>query len=233
MLNKLKPREVLGTVIQLMVFALLIPFIAIVLGIIMKASPAAKKEYADAVLSFLPLADPIQNIISGLNLAKPGASLIGYVQALFTVIEGNFIAAMYIGMWQYAFRYIFRELIPEPFRLPGLPILQVVCGLLLSALTFPMLHDSNMKLMVTAFLIVLNIVLTLICVKEFWKKMLEIFCNLGLQSYLAAITIGYIASLVMVAQGYFTNLTQTLTCLGMCTLLLLVYLITQYLLLDQ
>ena len=38
----LRPRELMGTGIQLMVFALLMPFLAILLDIIMESSPEAE-----------------------------------------------------------------------------------------------------------------------------------------------------------------------------------------------
>ena len=50
----LKPKEWLGTAVQLMIFLLLLPFLAIFLGIMMESAPAAKDEFAAAVMSFLP-----------------------------------------------------------------------------------------------------------------------------------------------------------------------------------
>ena len=78
----LNPKEWIGTGVQLIIFVLLMPYLSILLGIIMESAPSAKDEYAAAVMSFLPYADPIQNVITGLNLASPQMSVLTYGTAL-------------------------------------------------------------------------------------------------------------------------------------------------------
>lgn len=234
MLKLMKPREWIGTGVQLMIFLLLLPFLAIFLGIMMESAPAAKDDFAAAVLSFLPYADPIQNTISGLNLADPGMSLMTYATALLETISGNIVAAMYLGGWLYAFRVIFKEMLGDVLRLNGLPILQTVCGLFFGALTFTMLEDEAMRIPVTLFIFVLDAVLTIVFVnKSILKKVLDIAINMSLQSILAALTIGYVAVIMSCVQGYYTDVKLAATAVITVSALWLVYLITQYLLTDK
>ena len=230
----LNPKEWIGTGVQLIIFVLLMPYLSILLGIIMESAPSVKDEYAAAVMSFLPYADPIQNVITGLNLASPQMSVLTYGTALLETISGNVIAAMYLGGWLYAFRVIFKEMLGDALRLRGLPILQTVCGLFFGAMTFTMLDDEMMRIPVTLFIFLLDAVLTLIFVrKSVLKKILDIAINLSLQSYLAALTIGYIAVLSNCVRGYYTNVTQAATAVVVVTLLWIVYLVAQYLLTDK
>ncbi len=231
----LNPWEWLGTGIQLMIFALLLPFLSILFGIMMESAPAAKDSFASAVLSFLPYSDPIQNTVTGLELSGNGMSLLTYMAALMDTISGNVIAAMYLGSWLFAFRIIFKESIAAGFlKIRGLPILQVVCGLFFGALTFVLLQDDLSAILATLFIFTMDVVLTIIFVdKPVWKKILDLACNLSLQSILAALTIGYFAALASCVQGYYDNVTQAAAAIGTVTALWLVYLITQYLITEK
>lgn len=229
-----KPKELIGTGVQLMIFALLIPFISILLGLMMESAPDAKDKFASAVLSFLPYSDPIQNIVTGIDISRPGIGFLTYTAALMNTIGSNVVAAMYIGMWLYAFRMIFREVLGDILHLHGLPILQVVCGLFFGAMTFTMLEDEVMGIVATLFLFVLDIVLTIVFVRKSpWKKILDLAINLSLQSYLAALTIGYVAVIASCVQGLYATVAHAVTMLVMVTLLWIVYLVAQYLILEK
>ena len=231
-MKKLSPRVWIAIGIQLMVVALLLPYAAILLGIIMKAAPDAMHRFASDVLSLLPLADEVQYCVTGINTAEFGMSMMRYVENTLDVINGNMQTAMYLGAWIYAFRMIFREVLPLP--LCGLTILPTFCGLLMGALSYPMLEDESTKYLVIAFLMVLNIVVTLIFVrKSFWKKLLDILVNMALGSYLAALCIGYISAICGCLRGYYINATQAITAVLVVTSLIIIYLVTQFLVTDK
>ena len=230
----LNPKEWLGTGIQLMVFALLIPFLAILFGMMMESAPAAMNKYAAAVLSILPYADEIQYVTVGLDTARPGMSLLTYGGAVFLTVKENFTGPMYLGMWIYAFRAIFKEVLGDVLNLRGLPILQVVCGLFFGALTFLLLEDQLLAALAIIFLFVLNFVLTIVFVhKRPWKKILELAFNLAMQGYLAALSIGYVAVLAACVQGLFASVLHAVTAVAIVTILWLIYLIAQYLITEK
>lgn len=231
----LNPWEWLGTGIQLMIFAALLPFLSILFGIIMESAPAAKDSFSAAVLSFLPYSDAIQNTVTGLKLSGDGMSILTYLAALMDTISGNVIAAMYLGSWLFAFRIIFKESIAAGFlKIRGLPILQIVCGLFFGALTFVLLQEEMTAILATLFVFTLDVVLTIIFVhKSVWKKILDLAVNLSMQSLLAALTIGYFAVLASCVQGHYANVTQAIAAIGTVTALWLVYLITQYLVTEK
>lgn len=225
----LKPRELLATGIQLMVFALLLPFMGILLGMVMEAAPAAKDKYAAAVVSYLPLADTIQAVVTGINSAMPGKSTLDFAQTLMVLLEENVVTAMYLGTWLYIFRVVFRELIP----IRGLPIFQVVCGLFFGALTYAFLENPMMRYCAMAFLVVAAVVLTFFVQKAGWKKLLSILGGVALQSYLAILTVSYVAVLSACVQGLYANLTQAVTAVVTVTLLWIVYIATGYLVREK
>ena len=230
------PREWLGTGIQLMIFAALLPTLSVILGLLMEGSTTAKENFASSVLSYLPFYDNIQLAITGTDISKSGYSALRYIVAVMDTIGGNMIGAMYLGSWLYAFRLIFKESILAGYlRLRGLPILQHVCGLFLGAITFSMLDDNiALTVMVTLFVLTLDIVLTIVLVdKARWKKVLDLVINLSLQSYLAGLTIGYVVALVICFKGLYSNVTQAITAIVTTTLLWLVYLITQYFITEK
>lgn len=230
----MNPKEWIGTGIQLIIFAALLPFLCILLGLMMESAPAAKNEYAAAVISFIPGSDPIQNVVAGLDVAHPGASIWTYFDTLCDIVSGNIIAFTYLGLWLFAFRTIFKEMLGDVLRLRGIPILQVVCGLFFGAMTFMLLQDQAMQIIVTAFLVILNIVLTIVCFgKAWWKKLLDLLGNLALQSYLAALTIGYIAALSACVQGLYPTVSHAITAMVIVTLLWLIYMITQYFITEK
>ena len=222
----LRPRELMGTGIQLMVFALLMPFLAILLDIIMESSPEAKEQYAGAVLSQLPLVEPVQNVITGMDLATPGRTVGMYLFEMYKVLEGNMVTAMYLGTWLYIFRVVFSELI----HIPGLPIFQVVCGLFFGALTYGMIGDPVGQLCAFTFLVVASVVVTFFVKKDGWKKALSMIIGIGAQSYLSILVISYVAVLAACFRGLFANLTQSITAVVIVALLMAIYVFTGYIL---
>ena len=220
----LRPRELMGTTIQLMVFAALLPFIAILLDIIMQSSPEAKDKYVGAVLGQLPLVEPIQNVIGGMDLARPGMAVGQYLLEMYRVLEGNIVAAIYLGTWLYIFRVVFSELI----KIPGVPIFQVVCGLFFGAFTYAIVSDPVMRLCAISFLVVASVVVTFFVDKEGWKKFLSMLIGILAQSYLSVLVISYVAVLAACFKGLFANLTQSITAVVIVSLLMSIYIFVGY-----
>ncbi len=222
-----KPKELMGTAVQLMVVALLLPFIAILLGMIVQSNPDVSGKIVDSVINILPFSDTIQNVLLGVNTASPMTTVWGYLEAVYNSVANDMMLAMYVGMWLHAFRIIFKEVIP----IPGLPVFQTVCGLLFGALTLNMIHDEVMVPIILAFLMVLNIVLTIIFVhKKVWQKILDLAVNLSFQCFLTALTSGYVLVLCMCWKGYFTDVKVAIVLVIITTLIWIVYFLIQYIL---
>ncbi len=219
-------REWKGTFAQLAIFALLLPFISIIIGMLHMTTPETFDWLIQGIVSSLPGYDPIQGLLAGLDITNPANAAKDYIEAVLNFVIGNVETMMYLGMWLYAFRMIFKEIIP----LPGLPILQIVCGLFMGALTYPMLSDPPMRLMATVFLILLNAVITWIFTpKTILQKILSLAIDLGLQSVLAALTIGYVAILVLSIQGGLPDISATIGVLILVLAYWLGYQILEYL----
>ncbi len=222
-----KPKELMGTAVQLMVVALLLPFIAILLGIIVQSNPDVSGKIVDSVINILPFSDVITSVLMGVDLAAPMTTAWDYCVAVFDAVTGNMMLAMYVGMWLHAFRIIFKEIIP----IPGLPVFQTVCGLLFGALTLNMVHDEVMVPFILLFLMTLNIVLTIIFVhKKVWQKILDLAVNLSFQCFLTALTSGYALVLCMCWKGYFTDVKTAIALVVITTLIWIVYFLIQYIL---
>ena len=222
-----KPKELMGTAVQLMVVALLLPFIAILLGMIVQSNPDVSGNIADSIIDILPFSDTIQNVLLGVNTASPMTTVWGYLEAVYNSVANDMMLAMYVGMWLHAFRIIFKEVIP----VPGLPVFQTVCGLLFGALTLNMIHDEVMVPIILAFLMILNIVLTIVFVhKKVWMKILDLAVNLCFQCFLTALTSGYALVLCMCWKGYFADVATAVTLIIITTLIWIVYFIIQYIL---
>lgn len=235
--------EWLGTGIQLIIFTLLFPFLVIILGMLPFADGAIE-GFADSVMSFVYLSEYVEGAVIGLNTANPAMGIVEYGTVLLDIVTANIEAFMYVGMWLYAFRVIFSEILTRQIVFKhvtkivpifnGVPIIQVTLGLFFGALTYSMLGDRVLNVMIIAFLTVLNWVLTLIFVdKPVWKKILDAFINISMQSYLAALTAGYVIVLMFCLNGVYATVWQAVTAVVTVTLLWLVYLVTQYLLTDK
>lgn len=226
-MKMLKPKELMGTAVQLMVVALLLPFIAILLGVIVQSNPDVKGSIVDSVMNMLPFADEISAVLMGVDLAAPMVTAWDYIVAVFNSVADNMMLAMYVGMWLHAFRIIFKEIVP----IPGLPVFQTVCGLLFGALTLNMIHDEVLVPVILMFLFTLNIVLTIVFVrKTVWQKVLDLVLNLSFQCFLTALTSGYTLVLCMCWKGYFTDVKTAIILVVITTLIWIIYFLIQYIL---
>lgn len=232
--------EWLGTGIQLMVFTLLFPFLAILLGFL-PFPDGAKEQFTQAALSFVPLSHYVEGVVHGINTSQPGLGILDYAYKALQIVYSNVEAFMYVGMWLYLFRVIFSEILVRstPFGkivpiFSGVPIFQVTLGLFFSAFTYGIFGTGMDMYIVVGFLALANIILTCVFVKKpLWRKLLDMFCNLGLQSYLASLTAAYVIVLLFCFRGVYTNVAQAATAVVTVTLLWIVYLGTQYLLADK
>ena len=218
-------REWKGTFAQLAIFALLLPFLSILLGILKIAVPESLDKLIQGAMSSIPGYDPIQGILIGLNVGDMTSASMSYIEAVMAFVLDNVETMMYLGMWLYAFRVIFKEIL----RIPGIPLLQVVCGLFMGALTYPMLEEPSLRLMATGFLIVLNAVITIIFVpKSLFRKIVSVALDLALQSLLAALTIAYVAILILSMQGGLPGIGVTISTLFLVLAFWLGYQIVEY-----
>lgn len=223
-------KEIMGTAVQLMVVAILLPFIAILFGIILGGQDVAQQNFFSAIISMLPYSDEIQGLITGAGLASSSVTVMDYLMVVLKAVTENIMVGMYVGMWLHAFRIIFKEIV----KIPGLPVIQTVVGLLFGALTLNMVQDPMMVPLVILFLVALNIVLTIIFVKKtVWQKILDLAVNLSFQCLLAALTSGYALVISMVFNGYFTDVKLAISLIVMVTLAMIIYLIIQYILLIR
>lgn len=223
-----------------MVFTLLFPFLAIILGLL-DFPGGAKESFVESVLSYLPLSEYIEGVVIGINTARPGLSLLEYGIQVLQIVTDNIEAFMYVGMWLYMFRVIFSEILITTTKVgkvvpifSGVPIFQVTLGLFFAAFTYGLFGTGKGLLVVTSVLIVVNFVLTAVFVKKpLWKKILDLFLNLGLQSYLAALSAGYVIVLLYGFRGYYESVVQGIIAIVIVVLLWIIYLVTQYLVSDK
>ena len=217
-----KKKEWRGTLIQVFIFALLLPFLAILLGLVKEAAPEALDKLLQGAMSSIPGYDFMQEVLIGLQITDPATAAMRYTEAVIAFVTDNIYTMIYLGMWLYAFRVIFKEII----KLPGIPLLQVMCGFVMGVLTYPMLDEPMLLIMAGSFLAVLNVVITIIFVpKGMVRKIISVVIDLGLQSLLAALTIGYVVILVLSAQAGFPTIGVAL---GAMTLVLAFWLGCQF-----
>lgn len=233
-------REWLGTGIQLMIFALLIPFIAFFFGIMKEAAPEAMNDLVSAFTSWIiekvPFAETIQDAALGYNLIPEKLSVLEYGYVVFMTVTEDMLVSSYIGAWLFAFRIIFKESIAAGFlQIKGLPILQTVCGLFFGVLTLPLLYGNVMIMAVAIlFMTTMLIVISIIFVhKAVWKKLLDLLINLSFQCFLTGLTIGYVTVVVSLFCGYYRTITEAVFAVATVLVYLLGYLVLQYLIIEK
>ncbi len=229
----LKPRELLATGIQLMIVAALLPAIGILLGVINTAFPEVISNFcsdlASMVLSEIPGSDEIQSAVTGIKASGGSVSLTTYATVVLEYLSNEMVTLMYIGSWLFAFRIIFKEMI----KMPGIPILQTLCGLFFGVLTYTFFGDTVMMVMATLFIMTMDIVLTILFSrKASWKKALDLALNLSLQSVHAVLCISYAVVISSCFTGSFTNVTHAVVSVAVVTLLWIIYLVVQYIVVE-
>lgn len=221
-----KKEELIGTCAQICLIAILLPFIAILFGLILGGQDAAQQDFMSALISYVPFSDQIQGVFLGAELVAFDTTFTKYLSAVYEALMEDVVTAMYVGMWIHAFRIIFKEIIP----LKGLPLVQIVAGLLFGAMTLSMIHNSDVVLMssITMFILLLNVVLTLIFVdKKIWQKVLDLIF-IAFESLLVPMISGYVVVFGMVFKGYFTDVSTAVYLILAVTLLMIVYALIQY-----
>ncbi len=221
-----RKKEVFATLIQLCVFAILIPFIGFWFSITLY-DDAIKSTFLATLFNLIPYSDVIQNIALGVDAAS--MSISEYIGAMLSNLDQDISIMMYVGMWLTAFRVIFKELI----ELPGLPILQTLAGFAMGSLTITLINDPMMRIPAIFFLMVLNVVLIIITHKSLWRKVLEIIFFLPLQAYQAFLVSAWTAVVVMIYRGAFPSVLQGVTAFVTTTLLWIIYLTAHYLVVGK
>ena len=226
----LKPRELIATGIQLMIFALLIPAVGVIFRLLNMAAPEAMEKFMSGVISILPFSDTVQHILSGYDIAVSDVSVMNYFNVVMTTIGEDVVTFMYLGLWLNAFKLLFKELIGV---VRGLPVLQVFCGLFMGALTYPMLENEATAMSATVFLTVLNIVLIILVFKSVWKRILEIFLGLGMQSITAALSIGYFTAVLSCFTNTYPSPEIAISAVVLTTCCIMIWLMIQYLVFEK
>ncbi len=223
MFNSLFYRRNRGTMAQLMIFAALMPFIAIILGIVLDENPLAQSMFISGVLDIIPCYSEIQSALLGYETVGDG--FIVYLNKLSQAVISDIEVLTYIGMWVSAFDIIFKEWI----KIPGLPILQKLTGLMMGALTVGMISDQYTRLMATGFLLILNYVLIMMAEKEKWQKIIHAVFAIPLKAYQTFLLSSYVAALCMIFQGRYTSVMQAVISICVPTLLSIVFMVAEYL----
>lgn len=226
-LTYFKRKELQGTCVQICIVALLLPFIAVLFGIILGGQGKSQQDFVSALISYMPYSNELQGIFSGAELVSTGTTLKSYLAVVWNTVQENAMLAIYVGMWIRAFRVIFKEIVP----LKGLPLIQIICGLLFGALSLTMVNSGELgvTIMVTGFIIILNLFLSIVFVrKSVGKKILDVVF-ISFECFFTPMISGYIVAFGMVFKGYITDLWTGISVMLIATGVMLLYALIQYL----
>jgi len=241
------PKVLFGTFLQLAIFAALAPYIAILLGIIMKSSPGIITRFLDGIMEQISLIDIYDSVSAGLKDIDTTQDVtyaaLTYANRAFEIVSSNFEISMYLAIWLHIFRLLFSDLPAKFNKLRGLPILQIVCGLFMGVLSMPQLYDAidrgdlMMTVLTLAVPILLLTLLSMFLFPEkslrnviwyFFKKTTEFAAD----AILVIFTVGYVAVVRGCFKGAFPDVMSAVTACIIIIGLWLLYMILYHLLRD-
>lgn len=210
--------EIIASIIQILLAYIFAPIVGVIIYEIINSNNQVgeilDKFVTDTVMNFanekVPLLEEIDRTIKMISLHEDTEKILQYVSDLIQTFETDLVVLAYIGMWIHASYVIFKELIP----IPGIPLIQIILGFVMGCLTINMLNDPIMCYMSTAFLIILNIVLTIITPKSVLNKLFDIILFMTMQFFEVLATELYFITWMYFLSGGTTNLTMELQMFG-------------------
>ncbi len=217
-LKSFTKREIIASIIQILLAYVFAPIAGVIIYEIINSNNQVgemlDKFVNDTVMNFasekVPLLEEIDRTIKMISIHEDTETILQYFSDLVQTLETDLVVLAYIGMWIHASYVIFKELIP----IPGIPLIQIIFGFVMGCLTINMFNDPVMCFMATAFLIILNIVLTIITPKSVLNKLFDIILLMTLQFFeVLATELYFITWMYFLSEGT-TNLTMELQMFG-------------------
>ena len=213
-------KEVLGTCIQIFVFVLLIPFTVWLLRSVFHTNGTAFDSFVTEAVGKLPYGNEITAAFRAIVVGSDSEKFAQYLITLFDTFSQDMLSGMCVALCMRASRIIFKEIIP----IPGIPLMQLYIGLVLGILTLSMLSDFVISVFAVCFIIILNVVLTILTVKPTWKKVLDIFLDMSLEFFNYMLLAFCVILIGFIGNGYDTSAVVTVYAV------VVVLFVTQYML---